>query len=101
VAQEAISSSGGLAARHPHRDLESLLPAQLAGWKFVYRDTCSPPRSPETVSAFRAQQYRWAKGTVQTARNDEARDNSPLTLSQRVKRSSNLTPHFAYPLMVS
>ena len=43
--------------------------AQLAGWRFVYRDdVVSPAELPEDVSAFRAQQFRWAKGTVQTSR---------------------------------
>ena len=50
-------------------DLDLSYRAQLAGWKFVYReDVVSPAELPEDVSAFRAQQYRWAKGTVQTAR---------------------------------
>ena len=54
------------------------------------------------MSAFRAQQYRWAKGTVQTARKLLRRVlEAPLTLSQRVEAFFHLTPHFAYPLMMS
>jgi hypothetical protein len=53
------------------------------------------------VSAFRAQQFRWAKGTVQCARKLMKRIlTSPLTVSQRVEAFFHLTPHFAYPLMV-
>ena len=48
-------------------DLDLSYRAQLAGWRFVYHDNVvTPAELPEDVSAFRAQQYRWAKGTVQT-----------------------------------
>jgi hypothetical protein len=51
------------------------------------------------MSAFRAQQYRWAKGTVQTARKLLGRVLSePLTLRQRVEACFHMLPHFAYPL---
>jgi len=53
------------------------------------------------VSAFRAQQFRWAKGTVQTSRKLMKRVmTSPLSLAQRLEAFFHLTPHFAYPLMV-
>src|SRR5208337_923311 len=47
------------------------------------------------------QQYRWAKGTVQTARKLLKRVlGAPLTTMQRIEALFHLTPHFAYPLMV-
>ncbi|HWL85546.1 MAG TPA: glycosyltransferase, partial [Polyangiaceae bacterium] len=100
--KEAISSSGGWQHDTLTEDLDLSYRAQLAGWKFVYRDNVlTPAELPEDVSAFRAQQYRWAKGTVQTARKLMKRVmTSPLTLSQRVEAFFHLTPHFAYPLMV-
>jgi hypothetical protein len=43
--------------------------AQLAGWKFVYAPHVSAPAElPSDMSSFKGQQYRWAKGSVQTAR---------------------------------
>jgi hypothetical protein len=61
----------------------------------------SPAELPEDVSALRAQQYRWAKGTVQTARKLLGRVlRSRLSLGQRIEALFHLTPHFAYPLMV-
>src|SRR4029078_8983164 len=76
--------------------------AQMAGWQFVYRENVvSPAELPEDVSAFRAQQFRWAKGTVQTARKLMKRVmTSDLTLSQRLEAFFHMTPHFAYPLLV-
>jgi cellulose synthase/poly-beta-1,6-N-acetylglucosamine synthase-like glycosyltransferase len=98
----AIWSSGGWQHDTLTEDLDLSYRAQLAGWKFVYRETVvTPAELPEDVSAFRAQQYRWAKGTVQTARKLLRRVlNAPLTPMQRLEAFFHLTPHFAYPLMV-
>jgi hypothetical protein len=62
----------------------------------------SPSELPEDLSALRAQQYRWAKGTVQTARKLLKRviTSKTLTLSQRIEGFFHLTPHFAYPLLL-
>ncbi len=100
--KEAIHTSGGWQHDTLTEDLDLSYRAQLAGWKFIYRENVvTPAELPEDVSAFRAQQYRWAKGTVQTSRKLMKRVmTSPLTLSQRVEAFFHLTPHFAYPLMV-
>jgi hypothetical protein len=61
----------------------------------------TPAELPEDISAFRAQQFRWAKGTVQTARKLLGRIlRSELSLMQRIEACFHMTPHFAYPLMV-
>src|SRR5690606_38297946 len=65
----AIDAAGGWQHDTLTEDLDLSYRAQLAGWRFVYRpDVITPAELPEGMSAFRAQQYRWAKGTVQTAR---------------------------------
>jgi cellulose synthase/poly-beta-1,6-N-acetylglucosamine synthase-like glycosyltransferase len=100
--KEAIGSSGGWQHDTLTEDLDLSYRAQLAGWRFIYRaNVVSPAELPEDVSAFRAQQYRWAKGTVQTARKLLGRVlRAPLTPMQRLEAFFHLTPHFAYPLMV-
>ena len=100
--KEAIADAGGWQHDTLTEDLDLSYRAQLRGWKFVYReDVVTPAELPEDVSAFRAQQYRWAKGTVQTARKLlEPVWTSRLTLDQRLEAFFHLTPHFAYPLMV-
>ncbi len=99
----AIESAGGWQHDTLTEDLDLSYRAQLAGWRFVYReDVETPAELPEDLSALRAQQYRWAKGTVQTARKllgTVMRSN--LTLAQRIEAFFHLTPHFAYPLMVA
>jgi hypothetical protein len=98
----AIQSAGGWQHDTLTEDLDLSYRAQLAGWKFIYReDVVSPSELPEDVSALRAQQYRWAKGTVQTARKLMRRIlSADLTMGQRIEAFFHLTPHFAYPLLV-
>jgi cellulose synthase/poly-beta-1,6-N-acetylglucosamine synthase-like glycosyltransferase len=100
--RQAIDEAGGWEHDTLTEDLDLSYRAQLAGWRFVYRDdVVSPAELPEDVSAFRAQQFRWAKGTVQTSRKLLWRVlTSRLSLSQRAEAFFHLTPHFAYPLMV-
>jgi cellulose synthase/poly-beta-1,6-N-acetylglucosamine synthase-like glycosyltransferase len=99
--REAIVTAGGWQHDTLTEDLDLSYRAQLAGWKFVYRpDVVSPSEVPEDLSAVRAQQYRWAKGTVQTARKLMGTVmRSKLTRAQRVEAFFHLTPHFAYPLL--
>ena len=99
----AIDQSGGWQHDTLTEDLDLSYRAQMAGWKFVYReDVVTPAELPEDVSALRAQQFRWAKGTVQTARKLMKRVMTAreLTLMQRIEAFFHMTPHFAYPLMV-
>ncbi|HXN30586.1 MAG TPA: glycosyltransferase [Polyangiaceae bacterium] len=100
--RDAIASAGGWQHDTLTEDLDLSYRAQLAGWRFVYReDVVTPAELPEDISAFRAQQFRWAKGTVQTARKLLGRlMRAELTPMQRVEAFFHLTPHFAYPLMM-
>jgi cellulose synthase/poly-beta-1,6-N-acetylglucosamine synthase-like glycosyltransferase len=98
----AIDSAGGWEHDTLTEDLDLSYRAQLKGWKFIYReDVVSPSELPEDLSAVRAQQYRWAKGTVQTARKLMKRVlSSHLSFHQRIEAFFHMTPHFAYPLLV-
>ncbi len=98
----AIHSAGGWQHDTLTEDLDLSYRAQLVGYRFVYRgDVITPAELPEDMSAFRAQQYRWAKGTVQTARKLMRRVwSAPLSLHQRLEASFHLLPHVAYPMMV-
>ncbi len=101
--KDAIGSAGGWQHDTLTEDLDLSYRAQLAGWKFIYRgDVVSPSELPEDISALRAQQFRWAKGTVQTARKLlPTLLGSHLTLAQRIEAFFHLTPHFAYPLLLT
>ncbi|MBI4705157.1 MAG: glycosyltransferase [Deltaproteobacteria bacterium] len=99
----AIEDAGGWQHDTVTEDLDLSYRAQLRGWKFIYReDVVSPAELPEDMAAVRMQQYRWAKGTVQTARKLlRTVLRSRLRFAQRIEALFHLTPHFAYPLMVA
>ncbi|HEY4118428.1 MAG TPA: glycosyltransferase [Byssovorax sp.] len=103
--REAIERAGGWSHETLTEDLDLSYRAQLAGYRFVYRgDVVSPAEVPEELTAARAQQFRWAKGTVQTAKKLLGRllfREPRLSISQRVEALFHLTPHFAYPLMLA
>jgi hypothetical protein len=98
----AIAEAGGWQHDTLTEDLDLSYRAQLAGWRFVYRaDVLTPAELPEDMSAFRAQQYRWAKGTVQTARKLLKRVlHAELPLRQRLEAAFHMLPHAAYPATV-
>lgn len=67
--KEAILDGGGWQADTLTEDLDLSYRCQLKGWKLAYAlDVEVPAELPETYSAFKNQQFRWAKGSVQTAR---------------------------------
>lgn len=67
--RQAIEDAGGWQADTLTEDLDLSYRAQLAGWRFVYRDDVAVPAElPTTLDAFRTQQRRWAKGGLETLR---------------------------------
>jgi hypothetical protein len=99
---DTIHEAGGWQHDTLTEDLDLSYRAQLLGWRFVYRaDVLTPSELPEDMSAFRAQQYRWAKGTVQTARKLLGRVlSTELAFAKRVEAAFHMLPHIAYPATV-
>ena len=66
--REAIAGGGGWQHDTLTEDLDLSYRAQLAGWRFVYLpDLVTPAEVPVEMNAFKSQQHRWAKGSIQTA----------------------------------
>lgn len=66
--RSAIEDAGGWQHDTLTEDLDLSYRAQLRGWRFVYRvDEVVPAELPDGLAAFRGQQRRWAKGSVETA----------------------------------
>ena len=65
----AIAASGGWQHDTLTEDLDLSYRAQLEGWRACYlQDLAVPGELPPTLEAWRSQQFRWAKGSLQTAR---------------------------------
>jgi cellulose synthase/poly-beta-1,6-N-acetylglucosamine synthase-like glycosyltransferase len=66
--RRAIEDGGGWQHDTLTEDLDLSYRAQLAGWRFVYLlDVVAPAEVPVEMNAFKSQQHRWAKGSIQTA----------------------------------
>ena len=98
----AILDAGGWSSRTLTEDLDLSYRAQLLGWRFVYRpDVVVPGELPAGVRAFKAQQYRWAKGSIETARWLLPKIwGARLSMRQRVEATVHLGGNMAYPLVL-
>src|SRR5712691_5770650 len=65
----AIEEAGGWQHDTLTEDLDLSYRAQLAGWEFVFvPGLIAPAEVPVEMNAFKSQQHRWAKGSIQTCR---------------------------------
>jgi cellulose synthase/poly-beta-1,6-N-acetylglucosamine synthase-like glycosyltransferase len=63
-----ILDAGGWRSDTLTEDLDLSYRANLRGWKGLYlRDLVSPAELPVSITAFRRQQYRWARGSLECA----------------------------------
>ena len=99
--RQAIDEAGGWQHDTLTEDLDLSYRAQLRGWRFVFvSDLIAPAEVPVEMNAFKSQQHRWAKGSIQTCRK-----LLPIVLRARlplgVKAEAffHLTANFNYPFM--
>ena len=65
----AIDDAGGWQHDTLTEDLDLSYRAQLRGWQFLFLpDLVTPAEVPVEMNAFKSQQHRWAKGSIQTCR---------------------------------
>ncbi len=66
--RDAIVDAGGWTQDTLTEDLDLSYRAFLKGWKAMYlRDTVAPAELPVTFNAYRRQQHRWSKGSLECA----------------------------------
>jgi cellulose synthase/poly-beta-1,6-N-acetylglucosamine synthase-like glycosyltransferase len=99
--RSAIEDAGGWQHDTLTEDLDLSYRAQLRGWEFLFLpDVVTPAEVPVEMNAFKSQQFRWAKGSIQTCRK-----LLPLILMSdlpfKVKAEAffHLTANFNYLLM--
>jgi cellulose synthase/poly-beta-1,6-N-acetylglucosamine synthase-like glycosyltransferase len=99
--RRAIVDAGGWQHDTLTEDLDLSYRAQLRGWKFVFlSEHVAPAELPVEMNAFKSQQHRWAKGSIQTFLKlmPQILHSSAPT---RVKAEAffHLSANFNYPLM--
>ncbi len=99
--REAIGDAGGWQHDTLTEDLDLSYRAQLRGWKFVFLpDVVSPAEVPVEMNAFKSQQHRWAKGSIQTCRKLLPEIlQADLPLPVKAEAFFHLTANFNYLLM--
>jgi cellulose synthase/poly-beta-1,6-N-acetylglucosamine synthase-like glycosyltransferase len=97
----AIDDGGGWQHDTLTEDLDLSYRTQLRGWRFVFvSDVIAPAEVPVEMNAFKSQQFRWAKGSIQTCRKLLPRIlRADLPLGVKAEAFFHLTANFNYPLM--
>lgn len=101
--KRAIEESGGWEHDTITEDLDLSFRVQMTNkWKLIYLpEVGSPAELPEDINGFKAQQFRWAKGSIQVARKLLWPVlKAPLPFKVKVEAFFHLTNNFAYVLMV-
>jgi cellulose synthase/poly-beta-1,6-N-acetylglucosamine synthase-like glycosyltransferase len=100
--REAIETSGGWQHDTLTEDTDLSYRAQMNGWEFIYLPgVVCPAELPIEMNAFKSQQFRWAKGLVQTGKKllpRILRSNLPWKI--KIEAIFHFTANLAYPLMV-
>jgi cellulose synthase/poly-beta-1,6-N-acetylglucosamine synthase-like glycosyltransferase len=122
-----IEASGGWSDDTLSEDLDLSYRAQLAGWDCLYLPDVSAAELTPQLAAFKRQQFRWAKGSIQCLRklwpslvekghqpsNSTGTRNAPhvrehggplsprrLTAGQKTAALVHLSSYLAHPLML-
>jgi len=98
----AIEGGGGWQHDTLTEDLDLSYRSQLAGWKFVYVPmVVAPAEVPPDIAAFKSQQHRWAKGSVQVFKKLGWRIlTSDEPLKTKIEAMAHLTGNVGYPCVL-
>jgi len=97
-----IEDSGGWSGDTLSEDLDLSYRAQLAGWQAGYLpQVVAPAEVPPQIAAFKRQQSRWAKGSIQCLRK-LGKDvwRAERSLAARLEGLIHLSSYLAHPLMI-
>ncbi len=100
--RQAIDDAGGWSSRTLTEDLDLSYRVLLAGWKPCYiEDVTVPSELPATMTGAKSQQFRWAKGSIQTAMRNLPRVwSGPYSLLEKIEAFLHLTNYLIHPLML-
>lgn len=100
--KQTIIDAGGWEHDTLTEDLDLSYRAQMKGWEFVFlSDFTVPAELPVEMNSFKAQQYRWAKGSIQTGKKLLPKIlRSALPIRIKMEAFFHLSANIAYPLMI-
>lgn len=97
-----IQAAGGWDHDTLTEDLDLSYRAQLKGWRFVFlNDLLAPAEVPVEMNAFKTQQHRWAKGSIQVGLKmlpTILKSDQPFKV--KMEAFIHLTNNLAYVLML-
>lgn len=101
--RKAIESVGGWHNDTLTEDLDLSYRAQLAGWRFVFlSDVVAPAEVPVEMNAFRVQQHRWARGSIQTGlKLLPAVFRASVPFRIKIEAAFHLFAHLNFPLLLA
>ncbi|MFQ5342226.1 MAG: glycosyltransferase [Anaerolineae bacterium] len=97
-----IDDASGWQADTLTEDLDLSYRAQLRGWRMDYRPRVEVPAElPAQLDAFKRQQFRWAKGSIQTAlKLGPGLWRADISRRVRLAGLAHLTGYVVHPLML-
>ncbi len=97
-----IDASGGWQADTICEDFDLSYRAQLDGWQCLYLPhVVAPAEIPPQLAAFKRQQFRWAKGSIQCLKKLGGQVlRSPLAWPVKLQSMIHLSNYMAHPLLV-
>lgn len=99
--REAIESAGGWTAETLTEDLDLSYRAFLKGWGALYlRELEVPAEIPVSFTAYRRQQYRWARGSLECAQRLIPQVwRSPVSFWKKLEATLHLTGYAVHILL--
>ncbi len=101
--KETILDAGNWADDTLTEDMDLSYRAQLKGWRFVYvNEVVCPAELPAEIFGFKNQQYRWAKGAIQTAKKilPVLWKRKNISLLAKFEGTIHLTNHLVFPALL-
>jgi cellulose synthase/poly-beta-1,6-N-acetylglucosamine synthase-like glycosyltransferase len=101
--RSAIEAAGGWQWDTLTEDMDLSYRMQFKGWATLYlSDLVVPAEIPGTIGAFKSQQFRWAKGSTQTAlKLLPTIWRQPVSAFKKLQAFFHLTHYCVHPLMLT
>jgi hypothetical protein len=100
--KDCIEDAGNWNSDTLTEDLDLSYRAQLNGWKFIFlKDFTSPAELPSEINALKAQQFRWTKGAIETAKKILPLVwKSKISLRVKLQSTFHLSNNLVFPFIL-